>query len=362
MKFLVIAGTQFFYLCGAVDLPPVLIPMLSAKKPDVFTPFGHVQLGKRRFKMLFDTADYQSWVVGKDCHRCPSSGIKPFEPPNREVSMYQFRPLPQKLDYGDSTSVTCDWFEHDMSIGALGGQTAICVAKEVVGDILRHYDGSVGFGSPYSHGWQIFQPLLTKLKEKIITFYWDPSKQSTDDILGQIGFGKVKPGFQFTSTKSSNDWRSELLSFSIGSSSLGNGVDAVFDTASGRSEFTSKMLRAIIDAYSATEEPRVNGFVVNCDDISTLPIITISLSEVDLRVKGEYIVQEQNVGDTRFCRINIHLSEKETEILIGVDILRHHHVAFDFSTKKIGFADPSRKKRKDNQTSSGSAPKIVRNE
>ncbi|KAM6218301.1 renin [Rhynchocyon petersi] len=316
--------------------------------------YGEVGIGTppQTFKVIFDTGSANLWV--------PSSKCSP---------LYMACETHNRYDSSESSSYVENGSEFNINYGSgkvrgflsqdvvtMGGITVTQTFGEVtelpvMPFMMAKFDGVLGMGFPaqaVSGVTPVFDNIVSQgvLKEDVFSVYYS---RNSHLLGGEIVLGGSDPqyyqgNFHYVSLSRSGFWQIKMKGVSVSSTTLfcEEGCMAVVDTGASFITGPTSSLKLLMETLGA-KELGSNEYVVNCNQVPTLPDISFHLGgRAYTLTSGDYVLQDLDSNDEDLCTLAIHGLDVPPPTgplwVLGASFIRKFYTEFDRRNNRIGFA------------------------
>ncbi|KAI5168926.1 Renin [Manis pentadactyla] len=315
--------------------------------------YGEIGIGtpSQTFKVVFDTGSANLWV--------PSSKCSPLYTACEIHSLYDSSESSSYMEDGTAFTIhygsgkVRGFLSQDMV--TVGGITVTQTFGEVtelplIPFMLAKFDGVLGMGFPaqaVGGVTPVFDHIVSQgvLKEDVFSVYY-----SRDSHLlgGEIVLGGSDPqyyqgNFHYVSISKTGSWQIRMKGVSVGSAALlcEEGCMAVVDTGASYISGPTSSLRLLMENLGA-KELSTNEYVVNCNQVPTLPDISFHLGgRAYTLTSADYVLQDPYSTDD-LCTLALHGLDIPPPTgpvwVLGASFIRKFYTEFDRHNNRIGFA------------------------
>eukprot|EP01017_Pseudomicrothorax_dubius_P041750 TRINITY_DN6716_c0_g1_i4.p1 TRINITY_DN6716_c0_g1~~TRINITY_DN6716_c0_g1_i4.p1 ORF type:complete len:398 (-),score=56.21 TRINITY_DN6716_c0_g1_i4:125-1318(-) len=314
---------------------------------------GNITIGTppQRFEVLFRTGSGTFWVPSSRCefsftcllhNKYKSKASKTYKPTQSQFIIS----YPHTMLSGNVSNDTVSIGGINAS-GVLFGEVTRFTGPSFLG---AGYDGILGLGWPdeaAQGGPTIIQALFDqgKIKENSFSVYLTDNKNEKGGrlVLGGVNMAYASSNFSYFPIVEDNAWIIDLQDFKVGNVSFGvRAMTVLVETSFSSIAFQRRMTNKI---WSALPN------LTDCQNLTGFPTLSFIFGGIEFTLQPkDYIIFQQSDNQLQ-CRIaitNTNLSPEEDGIVvIGDTFLRAFYTHFDFTNKRIGFANANRIKHEE---------------
>ncbi|XP_008683382.1 renin [Ursus americanus] len=315
--------------------------------------YGEIGIGTppQTFKVIFDTGSANLWVPSTKCSPLYTACEIHSLYDSSESSSYMENGTAFTIHYG--TGKVKGFLSQD--VVTVGGITVTQTFGEVtelplIPFMLAKFDGVLGMGFPaqaVGGVTPVFDHILSQgvLKEDVFSVYY-----SRDSHLlgGELVLGGSDPqyyhgNFHYVSVSRTGSWQIKMKGVSVRSATVvcEEGCMVVVDTGASYISGPTSSLRLLMDTLGA-QELSTNEYVVNCNQVPTLPDISFHLGgRAYTLTSTDYILQDP-YGNEDLCTLALHGLDVPPPTgpvwVLGASFIRKFYTEFDRHNNRIGFA------------------------
>ncbi|XP_007470718.1 PREDICTED: renin isoform X2 [Lipotes vexillifer] len=315
--------------------------------------YGEIGIGAppQTFKVVFDTGSANLWV--------PSTKCSP---------LYMACEIHSLYDSSESSSYVENGTEFTIHYGSgkvkgflsqdlvtVGGITVTQTFGEVtelplIPFMLAKFDGVLGMGFPaqaIGGVTPVFDHILSQrvLKEDVFSVYYS---RNSHLLGGEIVLGGSDPqyyqeNFHYVSVSKTGSWQIRMKGVSVRSTTLlcEEGCMVVVDTGASYISGPTSSLRLLMETLGA-KELSTDEYVVNCNQVPTLPDISFHLGgRAYTLTSADYVLQDPYNSDD-LCTLALHGLDVPPPTgpvwVLGASFIRKFYTEFDRRNNRIGFA------------------------
>ncbi|XP_052057023.1 renin [Apodemus sylvaticus] len=315
--------------------------------------YGEIGIGTppQTFKVIFDTGSANLWVPSTKCGPLYTAcGIHSLYD-SSESSSYMENGTEFTIHYGSGT--VKGFLSQD--VVTVGGIIVTQTFGEVtelplIPFMLAKFDGVLGMGFPaqaVDGVTPVFDHILSQgvLKEEVFSVYYsrDSHLLGGEVVLGGSDPQHYQGNFHYVSISKTGSWQITMKGVSVGSSTLlcEEGCVVVVDTGTSYISGPTSSLKLIMQALGAKEK-RTNEYVVNCSQVSALPVISFYLGGRAYTLNSmDYVLQYPYRNDD-LCTLALQGLDVPPPTgpvwVLGATFIRKFYTEFDRHNNRIGFA------------------------
>ncbi|XP_058130992.1 renin [Dasypus novemcinctus] len=332
---------------GNVTSPMVLTNYLDTQY------YGEIGIGTppQTFKVIFDTGSANLWVPSSKCDPLYAACETHSRYDCSESSSYMENGTEFTIHYG--TGRVRGFLSQD--VVTVGGITVTQTFGEVtelptMPFMLAKFDGVLGMGFPaqaVGGVTPVFDHILSQrvLKEDVFSVYYS---RNSHLLGGEILLGGSDPqyyqgNFHYVSLSKNGFWQIRLKGVSVSSATLlcEEGCMAAVDTGASFITGPTGSLRRLMETAGA-KELSTSEYVVDCNQVPTLPDISFHLGGRAYTLTGaDYVLQDLD-GNDDLCTLAFHGLDVPPPTgplwVLGASFIRKFYTEFDRRNNRIGFA------------------------
>ncbi|XP_037352992.1 renin isoform X2 [Talpa occidentalis] len=315
--------------------------------------YGEISIGTppQTFKVIFDTGSANLWVPSSKCSplymACEIHS--PYD--SSESSTYMENGTDFTIRYGSGQ--VKGFLSQD--VVTVGGITVTQTFGEVtelplIPFMLAKFDGVLGMGFPaqaVGGVTPVFDHILSQgvLKEDVFSVYYS---RNSHLLGGEIVLGGSDPqyhqgNFHYVSVGKTGSWQIKMKGVSVKSTTLlcEEGCVAVVDTGASYISGPTSSLRLLMETLGA-KELSTDEYVVNCNQVPTLPDISFHLGGRDYTLTSADYVLQDPYSNSDLCTLALHGLDVPPPTgpawVLGASFIRKFYTEFDRHNNRIGFA------------------------
>ncbi|XP_049714428.1 renin [Elephas maximus indicus] len=346
-------STEWSQFSKRVSLGNGTSPMILTNYLDT-QYYGEIGIGTppQTFKVIFDTGSANLWVPSSKCSPLYTACETHNRYDSSESSSYVENKMEFTINYGSGK--VKGFLSQDMV--TMGGITVTQTFGEVtelpvIPFMLAKFDGILGMGFPaqaVSGVTPVFDNIISQgvLKEDVFSVYYS---RNSHLLGGEIVLGGSDPqyyqgNFHYVSLSKNGLWQIKMKGVSVRSATLfcEEGCAAMVDTGASFITGPTSSLKLLMDALGA-KELITNEYVVNCNQVPTLPDISFHLGgRAYTLTSADYVLQDLDSNDDDLCTLAIHGLDVPPPTgplwVLGASFIRKFYTEFDRRNNRIGFA------------------------
>ncbi|XP_072615423.1 renin [Vulpes vulpes] len=315
--------------------------------------YGEIGIGTppQTFKVIFDTGSANLWVPSTKCSPLYTACEIHCLYDSSESSSYMENGTTFTIRYGSGK--VKGFLSQDMV--TVGGITVTQTFGEVtelplIPFMLAKFDGVLGMGFPaqaVGGVTPVFDHILSQgvLKEDVFSVYYSRNSHllGGEVILGGSDPQYYQGNFHYVSVSKTGSWQIKMKGVSVRSATLvcEEGCMVVVDTGASYISGPTSSLRLLMDTLGA-QELSTNEYVVNCNQVPTLPDISFHLGGRAYTLTSVDYVLQDPYGNEDLCTLALHGLDVPPPTgpvwVLGASFIRKFYTEFDRHNNRIGFA------------------------
>ncbi|XP_006215570.1 renin isoform X1 [Vicugna pacos] len=318
--------------------------------------YGEVGIGTppQTFKVIFDTGSANLWVPSTKCSPLYTACEIHSLYDSSESSSYVENGTEFTIHYGSGK--VKGFLSQD--VVTVGGITVTQTFGEVtelplVPFMLAKFDGVLGMGFPaqaVGGVTPVFDHILSQgvLEEHVFSVYYSRNSKNSHLLGGEIVLGGSDPqyyqeNFHYVSISKTGSWQIKMKGVSVRSATLlcEEGCMVVVDTGASYISGPTSSMRLLMETLGA-KELSTDEYVVNCNQVPTLPDISFHLGgRAYTLTSADYVLQDP-YNDDNLCTLALHGLDVPPPTgpvwVLGATFIRKFYTEFDRRNNRIGFA------------------------
>ncbi|CAK7309157.1 REN [Vulpes lagopus] len=315
--------------------------------------YGEIGIGTppQTFKVIFDTGSANLWVPSTKCSPLYTACEIHCLYDSSESSSYMENGTTFTIRYGSGK--VKGFLSQDMV--TVGGITVTQTFGEItelplIPFMLAKFDGVLGMGFPaqaVGGVTPVFDHILSQgvLKEDVFSVYYSRNSHllGGEVILGGSDPQYYQGNFHYVSVSKTGSWQIKMKGVSVRSATLvcEEGCMVVVDTGASYISGPTSSLRLLMDTLGA-QELSTNEYVVNCNQVPTLPDISFHLGGRAYTLTSVDYVLQDPYGNEDLCTLALHGLDVPPPTgpvwVLGASFIRKFYTEFDRHNNRIGFA------------------------
>ncbi|CAK7309156.1 REN [Vulpes lagopus] len=318
--------------------------------------YGEIGIGTppQTFKVIFDTGSANLWVPSTKCSPLYTACEIHCLYDSSESSSYMENGTTFTIRYGSGK--VKGFLSQDMV--TVGGITVTQTFGEItelplIPFMLAKFDGVLGMGFPaqaVGGVTPVFDHILSQgvLKEDVFSVYYSRNSKNSHLLGGEVILGGSDPqyyqgNFHYVSVSKTGSWQIKMKGVSVRSATLvcEEGCMVVVDTGASYISGPTSSLRLLMDTLGA-QELSTNEYVVNCNQVPTLPDISFHLGGRAYTLTSVDYVLQDPYGNEDLCTLALHGLDVPPPTgpvwVLGASFIRKFYTEFDRHNNRIGFA------------------------
>ncbi|XP_006062388.1 renin isoform X1 [Bubalus kerabau] len=315
--------------------------------------YGEIGIGTppQTFKVVFDTGSANLWVPSTKCSPLYTACEIHSLYDSLESSSYVENGTEFTIHYGSGK--VKGFLSQDLV--TVGGITVTQTFGEVtelplLPFMLAKFDGVLGMGFPaqaVGGVTPVFDHILAQrvLTEDVFSVYYS---RNSHLLGGEIVLGGSDPqyyqeNFHYVSISKPGSWQIRMKGVSVRSTTLlcEEGCMVIVDTGASYISGPTSSLRLLMEALGA-KELSIDKYVVNCNQMPTLPDISFHLGgKAYTLTSADYVLQDPYNNDD-LCTLALHGMDIPPPTgpvwVLGATFIRKFYTEFDRRNNRIGFA------------------------
>ncbi|XP_011371328.1 renin [Pteropus vampyrus] len=318
--------------------------------------YGEIGIGTppQTFKVVFDTGSANLWVPSTKCSPLYTACEIHSLYNSLESSSYMENGTEFTIHYG-SGKVKGFLSQDTVTVGGITVTQTFGEVTELplIPFMLAKFDGVLGMGFPaqaVGGVTPVFDHILSQrvLKEDVFSVYYSRNSKNSHLLGGEIVLGGSDPqyyqgNFHYVSISKTGSWQIKMKGVSVRSATLlcEDGCMVVVDTGASYISGPTSSLRLLMETLGA-KELSTDEYVVNCNQVPTLPDISFHLGgRAYTLTSADYVLQDPYSNDD-LCTLALHGLDVPPPTgplwVLGASFIRKFYTEFDRRNNRIGFA------------------------
>jgi hypothetical protein len=306
--------------------------------------YGEISVGTppQKFKVIFDTGSSNLWVPSK---KCGLACLLKSKYTSSKSSTYAANGKEFKILYG-SGPVSGFLSQDNVMVGDLEVEGMTFAEIDNVKGLglafsIGKFDGILGLGWP-SISVDGIVPVFTqlvnsgKLDQNVFSFYLpNDASQKGELSFGGIDSSKYTGDISWVPLSAETYWQVNMDDgLTLNGKSVSDVTAAIVDSGTSLLAGPTTAVKALAETLGA--KPLIKGeYSIDCDAISTLPDIVVSLNGKQYPIPASYYV----INSGSVCLMGvIGLDTPSPLWILGDVFMRDYYTVFDYENKRIGIA------------------------
>ncbi|KAI5938575.1 pepsin B-like [Manis javanica] len=313
--------------------------------------FGEISIGTppQNFLVLFDTGSSNLWVPSTYCQSQACSDHNRFNPSQSSTFTNIGQTYTLSYGFGSLSVVLGSDIMTVQNIVIQNQEFGLSEYEPNYPFYYADFDGILGMAYPslaVGNDPTVMQSLLQQgqLTQPIFSFYF--SRQPTYQYGGELILGGVDTNLYsgqivWAPVTREMYWQIPIEEFAVGNQATGlcsQGCQAIVDTGTFPLAVPQQYMSSFLEATGA-QQAQNGDYVVNCNYVQSLPIITFIISGYQLPLPPSTYVLNKN----GYCILGIEATYVPSPTgqplwILGDVFLREYYSVYDMANNRVGFA------------------------
>ncbi|XP_073542217.1 pepsin A-like isoform X1 [Phyllobates terribilis] len=309
--------------------------------------FGTISIGTppQSFTVIFDTGSSNLWVPSVYCSSQACTSHHMFNP--QQSSTFQATNTPVSIQYG--TGSMTGFLGYDtLQVGNIQVTNQIFGLSETEPGSFLYYspfDGILGLAFPSlasSQATPVFDNMWSQglIPQNLFSVYLSSQGQSGSFVLfGGVDTSYYSGSLNWVPLTAETYWQITVDSISINGQAIAcsGSCQAIVDTGTSLLAGPSSDI-ANIQYYIGASQDSNGQYVINCNNISNMPTIAITINGVEFPLPASAYVRQNEEGcSSGFQSMNLPTNSGDLWIL-GDVFIREYYVVFDRANNYVALA------------------------
>ncbi|KAM4703783.1 pepsin A-like [Rhinophrynus dorsalis] len=309
--------------------------------------FGTIGIGTppQEFTVIFDTGSANLWVPSVYCSSQACTNHHMFNP--QQSSTFQATNTPVSIQYGTGSMTGFLGYDTLQVADIQITNQIFGLSESEPGSFLYYspFDGILGLAFPSiasSQATPVFDNMWNQglIPQDLFSFYLSSDAQSGSYVLfGGVDTSYYSGSLNWVPLTAESYWQITVDSISINGQAIAcsDSCQAIVDTGTSLLAGPPTPI-SDIQYYIGASQDSNGQYVINCNNISNMPTIVITINGVQFPLPASaYVRQDQQGCTSGFQAMNLPTSSGDLWIL-GDVFIRQYYVVFDRANNYVAMA------------------------